>query len=59
MRGKSAGRGLRSPRRLVGATTSSSASSAAGSATLSASLKRANYGSLGSIVCSDFRPKRR
>jgi hypothetical protein len=57
--GKSACRGLCLPRRLFGATTSSSAYSAAGSATLSASLKRANYESLGSTVCSDFRAKRR
>ena len=43
------------PRRLMGATTSSSESSLIASTTLSTSLNRANRGVAGS-VCSDFRP---
>ena len=62
-RGNSAGSGLRLPRRLTGATTSSSISSAvvsgAASVRLSASLKISNCGESGSAVCSDLRPNRR
>ncbi len=62
-RGSSAGSGLRLPRRLVGATTSSSISSAeasgAASARLSASLNISNCGESGSALCSDLRPNRR
>lgn len=59
IRGSSTDNGLRLPRCLVGATTSSSTSSTASSGSLSGSLNSASCGVLGSTVCSDFRPNKR
>ena len=52
-------RGLRLPRGLAGATTSSFASSSKASTTLSASLNSTNLGLAGLTACSDFPPNKR